>query len=79
MPFSGVSRNRNSGKVGWNETLAALVIPGKAGIHLASPCRCVVYGLDSRFRGNDRALEVDPNPNDTTIGFGAVTISGRRS
>jgi hypothetical protein len=32
----------------------APVIPAKAGIHVASPRKWPVYGLDSRFRGNDR-------------------------
>jgi hypothetical protein len=27
---------------------------GGAGIHVASPRKWPVYGLDSRFRGNDR-------------------------
>ncbi len=29
------------------------VIPAKAGIHTASLGKSAVYGLDSRFRGND--------------------------
>jgi hypothetical protein len=31
------------------------VIPAKAGIHSANLRKCAVEGLDSRFRGNDRA------------------------
>jgi hypothetical protein len=39
---------------------ADLVIPAKAGIHSANFLKCAVYGLDSRFRGNDLRTERDP-------------------
>jgi hypothetical protein len=42
------------------------VIPAKAGIYSASPWKCGVDGLDSRFCGNDHFFERDPIPNDTT-------------
>jgi len=42
------------------------VIPAKAGIHSANLWKCAVAGLDSRFRGNDRRLELIPIPNDTS-------------
>jgi hypothetical protein len=45
--------------------LEAAVIPAKAGIYSANLRKCVVDGLDSRFRGNDRRFERDPIPNDT--------------
>ena len=44
----------------------AAVIPAKPGIYSANLRKCVVDGLDSRFRGNDRRSERDPIPNDTT-------------
>jgi hypothetical protein len=46
--------------------LQAAVIPAKAGIHSANLQKCAVYGLDSRFRGNDWRLVRDAIPNDTT-------------
>jgi hypothetical protein len=42
------------------------VIPAKAGIHSANLRKCLVEGLDSRFRGNDGRFERDPIPSDTT-------------
>ena len=46
----------------------AAVIPAIAGIHSANLRKFAVYGLDSRFRGNDWRFERDPTPNDTTTG-----------
>jgi hypothetical protein len=43
-----------SGVICETRALQAAVIPAKAGIHSASLRKCAVYGLDSRFRGNDR-------------------------
>ena len=41
------------------------VIPTKAGIYSAILAKGTVYGLDSRFRGNDQCFEMDPTPKDT--------------
>jgi hypothetical protein len=45
--------------------LQSAVIPAKAGIHFADLLKRVVYGLDSRFRGNDRCFSRGPVPNGT--------------
>ena len=42
------------------------VIPAKAGIHSANFLKCAIYGLDSRFRGNDLRIERNPIRNDTS-------------
>jgi hypothetical protein len=44
--------------------LQAAVIPAKARIHSANLLKCVIFGLDSRFRGNDRCFGRGPIPND---------------
>ena len=50
--YPGVGR-----RVIWNRTPSqTLVIPAKAGIRFVDLKRRVVWGLDSRFRGNDRGL-----------------------
>ena len=41
------------------------VIPAKAGIHPADILKSAAYGLDSRFRGNNRYFGLDTIPNDT--------------
>ncbi|PYV34300.1 MAG: hypothetical protein DMG22_06530 [Acidobacteria bacterium] len=57
--------------------LPGAVIPAKAGIYCASHWKCAAEGMDSRFRGNDRSLEGDPIPNDTTTTWsrrGAICV-----
>jgi hypothetical protein len=49
-----------------NDPVAPPVIPAKAGIQSVGNAPAKVPGLDSRFRGNDRQLEIDPPPNATT-------------
>jgi hypothetical protein len=57
-----------------NDPVAPPVIPAKAGIQSVGNAPAKVSGLDSRspasadgkLRGNDRQLEIDPPPNETT-------------
>jgi hypothetical protein len=55
-----------SGAICGTRALQAAVIPAKAGIHSSDLQTCAAYGLDSRFRGNDRRFIGDDIPNDTT-------------
>ena len=45
--------------------LPGAVIPAQAGIYSGSHWKCAADGLDSRLRGNDQCLQIDPIPNDT--------------
>ena len=47
--------------------LDAAVIPAKAGIHAASLLKWVIYGLDSRLRGNDRCFGSGPLLNEANL------------
>ena len=49
------------------------VIPAKAGIHSQNLRRCAVYGVDSRFRGNDCGFECACLSNGTSTGGQAAT------
>ena len=49
-----------SGVICEARALLCAVIPAKAGIHCVSHRKSVVDGLDSRFRGNDRPLNLRP-------------------
>jgi hypothetical protein len=54
--------------------LEVAVIPAKAGTYPPSLWKCVMDGLDSRFRGNDRRFERDPILNDTNTEGRQVAI-----
>jgi hypothetical protein len=43
-------------------SVASHIIPAKAEIRFAKPLKCAVYGLDSRFRGNDVCFTRVSNP-----------------
>jgi hypothetical protein len=58
--------NQGSGVIREAWALEVAVIPAKAGIHSANLRKCAVYGLDSRFRGNDWRWAGDAIANDTT-------------
>jgi len=50
---------------GMGSRFVTQVIPAKAGIHSPNLRKCAVYGLDSRFRGNDCGFECACLANDT--------------
>ena len=67
LPLSAlVYRTPGSGPI-WNEIpFNTEVIPAKAGIHSPNLRKCAVYGLDSRFRGNDGSFECARLANNTS-------------
>ena len=50
------------------------VIPAKAGIQSVDGAFPTVYGVDSRFRGNDCGLERPCSANDTTTAGGERVV-----
>ena len=66
----GVARPDFGGGVIWNRIpFETQVIPAKAGIQLVVGAFPMAWGVDSRFRGNDRSFERDPMRNDTNTGW----------
>jgi len=56
----------------------ASVIPAKAGIHSAGLRECAVDRLDSRFRGNDCALELPTLASDAFMKRPAILTASYR-
>jgi hypothetical protein len=56
--------------------LPGAVIPAKAGIHSADLRKRAVYGLDSRFRGNDLRTATPLLADDTTTRLVRVRTRG---
>ena len=68
--FPQIASGGGTGVVREIWALQVAVIPAKARIHSANLRKCAVYGLDSRFRGNDRCFVLDAIPNVPLTGMG---------